>query len=242
LGKNYFKKISLPDELKPITENHKRYHELCADPDKRVVLCTGYAGSGKSIIASFYGVKYLNDYDCNEIVVMRSLEGLGKDPGAYPGDAFEKNEPKLKQIMKYVEKFSRCDIYQMIRAEKFSIQSLYDVQGTDLTGKVLIVTEAQTLTAEEMYSVLTRGAEKVIIEGDVCAAQSVNHKIKVGYDGLSFLIDTIGDLPFVGVVEMNEEKDIVRNDYMRMIIMRMMPAIEERRQEEIERKRNKGRV
>jgi hypothetical protein len=53
-----------------------------------------------------------------------------------------------------------------------------------------------------------------------------NRKIKVGEDGLSFLINTLKGIDVFGAVEMNNENDIVRQEYMRKIIIRMMPELE----------------
>ena len=222
---DYHQRYHKYDKPIPITQHHKRYHNLCKDPSKKIVLCDGWAGSGKSIVAAYYAAEALKREKVKGIVIMRSLEGLGRNPGAYPGDVYEKNEPKLRQLINYICSFTRMSVESMLFTETLKIVGLYDLQGIDVTGYYMIVTECQTLTAEQMYSVCTRGAEKVILEGDTCHAQLTNHSIKCGKDGLTFLMDTIGDLDFVGRVRMDNEDDIVRQDYMKQIILRMMPAL-----------------
>jgi len=214
------------DKPIPITDNHRHYHNLCKNPEKKIVLADGWAGTGKTIVAAYYAAQALRKNSIKSIVVMRSLEGVGKDPGAYPGNSYEKNEPKLKQLLNYISAFTGTDVQSLMANEQLKVCGLYDVQGQDLTGSWLVVTECQTLTAEQMYQLCTRGAEKLILEGDTCPAQLTNRKVKVGEDGLSFLLDTIGDLDIVGRVNMGETEDIVRQDYMKKIIMRMMPALE----------------
>lgn len=209
-----------------ITPNHKLYHRLCRDRDKRIVICDGYAGTGKTIVAAYYAVQALMRNDVSGIIVTRSLEGVGRNPGAYKGGPIEKNLPKLGQVLSYISAFSGCDVNSLLQQEKLTIQGLYDIQGADYTGQYLIVTECQTLTAEQTYQLVTRGAEKIILEGDSCRAQLTNHQVRgVGDDGLSFLMQTIGDLSFVGRCQMTED-DIVRQNYIRDIIIRMMPALE----------------
>ena len=116
------------------------------------------------------------------------------------------------------------DKYFLIETGKVIIQSLYDLQGMDLTGSVLVVDEAQNINPKAMYCICTRGAEKTIINGDSCSAQVTAKQIKSGNDGISFLINTIGDLDCVGIVEFTEE-DIVRQDFIKDIILRMTPKL-----------------
>jgi phosphate starvation-inducible protein PhoH and related proteins len=210
----------------PITSNHKKYHGLCKDNRKKIVCCTGWAGTSKSIVAMYYAAQEKLDRNIDGITICRSLEGVGKDPGAYPGGVREKNEPKLKQLLVYASSFFNEDIEYLLESHTVNIVGLHDIQGIDLSNQWLIVTECQTLTPEQMYQVVTRGAKKVILEGDVCPAQLTNRKIKVGEDGLSFLINTLKGIDVFGAVEMNNENDIVRQEYMRKIIIRMMPELE----------------
>lgn len=225
------KKVEMKPEpryAKPIavTPNHKEYHKLLKDDEKKIVCCTGWAGTGKSIAAAYYGCVALNKGKCDGIVIIRSLEGVGKNPGAYPGTDIEKNEPKLRQLMNYISNFTGSDIESLIRFDKLKICGLYDIQGIDLTNKYIIVTEAQTLSPEEMYVVVTRGGYKIVIEGDTLAkGQCTNKSIKFGNDGLSFLIETIGELDFVGRCYLDSTDDIVRESYIKDIIIRMTPKI-----------------
>jgi len=210
----------------PITENHKRYHKLLKDKSKKIVVCTGWAGVGKSCTSAYYASQALLDKTVDGIVLVRSLEGVGKNPGAYPGTDFEKNEPKLRQILKYISSFTNTDTFSLLGNRQVIICGLYDIQGMDFTNKYILVTEAQTLTKEEMYILLTRGGYKIVLEGDTLAAgQCTNHKVKHGEDGLSFLFDKLKGLPFVGSIRMDNTEDIVRDDYIKEIIIRMSQEI-----------------
>jgi len=214
------------DVPKPITANHKKYHNLLKDDSKKVVVCTGWAGTGKSCTSSYYASQALLDGKVNGIVLIRSLEGVGKNPGAYPGSSYEKNEPKLKQILRYIQSFTNTDIETLIQTEQVIICGLYDVQGMDFTDKYIIVTEAQTLTKEEMYILVTRGGTKIVLEGDVLArGQCTNRSIKFGEDGLSFLFEKLKGLNVVGSVRMDNTEDIVRDDFIKQVIIRMSQEI-----------------
>lgn len=209
----------------PLTDNHKKYHALLRNPSKKIVFCDGWAGTGKTIASIWYACQAYKNNRIDCIVIMRSLEGIGKESGAYPGGPFEKNEPKLRQVLEYISSFMQCNVDTLLKSGIIKVQGLADVQGMDLTRCWLHVTEAQTLRPQEMYAVVTRGAEKVVLEGDTCPAQ-LTRNIKYGKDGLTFLIDNIGDLDIVGYVTMTSEADIVRQEYLKKVITKLMVALE----------------
>ena len=199
---------------------------LLKDPSKKIVCCTGFAGVGKTIVAAYYACNTMYKSEHDGIVLVRSLEGCGKNPGAYPGTDLEKNEPKLRQLISYISCYTGMSIESLILSEKVKICGLYDIQGMDFTNKFIIVTEAQTLTPEEMYIVLTRGGYKIVLEGDTLAkGQCTNKSLKFGEDGLSFLFSTLGDLDFVGQCSLDSPDDIVREPYIKDIILRMSQRV-----------------
>jgi PhoH-like ATPase len=214
------------DRPKPITENHRKYHNLLKDPQKRIVAVDGYSGSGKSISAMYYACQAVLNNDIRGIYLVRPNEGVGKDIGFLPGTELEKLTPKLRQLLLYAESFLNTDIKTLIDNKTIIVQSLYNLQGMDLTGHWLIIDETQLLDAKSMYCICTRGAERIILTGDCSPAQCFTKGIKKGKDGLSFLMETMGHLPIVGVANMNSEDDIVRQDYMKLVIVCMTEALE----------------
>jgi predicted ribonuclease YlaK len=215
-----------PRYLKPqaVTLNHKAYHGMLKDETKKIVVVDGVAGSGKSIAAVYYACELLRKDKVKSIIFIRPNEGIGNDLGYLPGDLWDKLSPKLKQLIIYAECFTGVDRSFLISSGKIIIQSLYDLQGMDLTGSALVVDEAQNISPRAMYCICTRGAEKTIINGDSCPAQVTSKQIKSGNDGISFLIETIGDLSSVGVVKFTAD-DIVRQGFIKDVILRMTPAL-----------------
>ena len=62
---------------------------------------------------------------------------------------------------------------------------------------------------------------------DITPMQSTSRKIKQGKDGLSFLLQTMQKSNSVGIVTMDSEDDIVRDSYIKEIIVNMQPKLEE---------------
>ena len=78
-----------------------------------------------------------------------------------------------------------------------------------------------------MYCICSRGATRIFINGDTNPMQSTARHIKQGKDGLSFLLQAMEKSHSLGMVTMNREEDIVRDPYIREVIVNMQPKLEE---------------
>lgn len=208
----------------PITENHKKYHNLLKDKSKKIVVCDGYAGTSKSVSAMYYACQAVLNQEVRGIVLVKDMEDM---VGYLPGDLIDKYIPKVKQLLAYAECFLQCDYQILLHKEIIIIQPLAYIQGTDYTNYIMIVDEAQLITPEMMYCICSRGATRIFINGDTSPMQSIARHIKQGKDGLSFLIQTMKKSPFLGIVTMDNEEDIVRDDYIKEIILNMQTKLEE---------------
>lgn len=213
----------------PITDNHKRYHNLLKDKSKKVVICNGWAGSSKSISAVYYACQAVLSGTSKGIVFVKDMKDLD---GFLPGDLYSKYIPKVKQLLSYAQCFLQCDYETLLQNETLVIQPLAYIQGTDYTNYIMIVDEAQLITPEFMYAICSRGADRIFINGDTSPMQSTAHHIKQGKDGLSFLLETMSKSKTLGVVTMDKEEDIVRDPYIKEIIINMQPKLEEFKRED----------
>ena len=208
----------------PITENHKKYHNLLRDKSKKIVLCNGYAGSSKSISSMYYACQAILNSEVKGIVIVKDMRDYD---GFLPGDVYDKYIPKVKQLLTYAECFLQCDYNTLLKTETIIIQPLAYLQGTDYTDYIMVVDEAELITPEMMYCICSRGASRIFINGDTNPMQSTARHIKQGKDGLSFLLETMEKSNTLGMVTMNKVEDIVRDPYIREVIVNMQPKLEE---------------
>lgn len=207
----------------PVTENHKKYHNLLKDKSKKIVLCNGWAGTSKTVTAVYYACQAILKNESKGIVFVKEMSDTF---GYLKGDIIDKYIPKVKQLLIYAECFLQCDYETLLQNETIIIQPLAYIQGTDYTNYIMIVDEAQLITPEIMYAVCSRGADRIFINGDTSPMQSTAKHIKQGKDGLSFLIETMSKSNILGVVNMDKEDDIVRDKYIKEIIINMQPKLE----------------
>lgn len=217
----------------PITDNHKRYHQLLKDNNKKIVIADGYAGTSKSISAIYFACNHVLNHEARGIVLVKEMSD---DVGYLKGDLEEKYLPKVKQLLKYIECFLQCDYHTLLNNDTVIIQPLSYLQGMDYTGYVMIVDEAELITPEMMYCICSRGANRIFINGDTCPLQANNKLAKAGQSGLSFLMECMKGSKTIGKVTMDSADDIVRDPYIKEVILTMQPKLEEFKA----RKNNKG--
>ena len=208
----------------PITENHKKYHNLLKDKSKKIVVCNGWAGSSKTLSAVYYACQAILNDEVKGIVIVKDMRDLD---GFLPGDLEDKYIPKVKQLLTYIECFLQCNYRTLLEHKTIIIQPLAYIQGTDYTDYIMIVDEAQLISPELMYCICSRGASRIFINGDTSPMQSTARHIKQGKDGLSFLLETMNKSSSFGMVTMNSENDIVRDSYIKEIIVNMQPKLEQ---------------
>lgn len=208
----------------PITENHKRYHQLLKDKTKRIVIADGWAGTSKTISAVYYACNHVLNHEAKGIVLVKEMSD---DVGFLKGDLEDKYLPKVKQLLRYIECFMQCDYKTLLADETVIIQPLSYLQGMDYTGYIVICDEAELITPEACYCLCSRGATRIFINGDTSQLQANSKLAKAGMSGLSFLMECMKGSKSLGKVTMDSKDDIVRDDYIKEIILNMLPKLEE---------------
>jgi phosphate starvation-inducible PhoH-like protein len=73
--------------------------------DNQIVIVTGRAGSGKSLVGAQTAVDFLNKKQCEKILVTRSAIEVGKSLGFLPGNLDEKFNPYMEAL---IENLYKC--------------------------------------------------------------------------------------------------------------------------------------
>jgi phosphate starvation-inducible PhoH-like protein len=154
--------------------------------DNQIVIVTGRAGSGKSLICAQAALDFLMKKQCDRIFVTRATIEVGNSLGFLPGDLEDKFNPYLEAFQENLEKcYDRLKIQELVKGKKITAYPVQFIRGKTIDD-ILVVEEAQNLSKGEMLAILTRLGKtgKIIINGD-----NEQKDIRESYTGLSYAID-----------------------------------------------------
>lgn len=169
--------------------------------ENQIVVVTGRAGSGKSLICAQVALDFLFTKQINKIYNTRAAIEVGRSLGFLPGNLGEKFDPYMEA---FIENLYKCydskRIDQEIENKKILSMPIQFIRGKTIDD-VLILEEAQNTTKSEMLAVLTRLGKtgKIIINGD-----NEQKDIKDDYNGLSYVIELSKHLEGVEWIKLKE--------------------------------------
>ena len=187
----------------PKTAGQCKYTLALRSP-KPIVVGTGPAGTGKTMLACHIGIEHIYEAFRGKVILTRPIVAADEDMGYLPGDMDKKMEPWTKPMFDIFEKYLSHN--QMDRC--IIIEPLGYMRGRTFNNTVIIADEMQNSTPNQMKMLLTRIGEntKLIVTGDL-------EQSDLGEEnGLAFLTQKLYgmDLNYIEHVEM-DERDVVRH-------------------------------
>lgn len=214
---NYRKPVKQNVVLLPKNKAQEKYIEALENPNINIVFGHGYAGTGKTYLATLYAIQCLKQGTIEKVVVTRPNVAVDdRDIGYLPGDILKKMSPWTKPILDVFEEYySTKEITQMIEENVIELVPMAYLRGRTFKKSIVLLDEAQNTTNSSMLSALTRIGEnsKMIITGDT--KQSDRGKI----NGLSDFLDRFNENPRIAVCYFDKkciERHPVITDILKM--------------------------
>ena len=176
--------------------------------ENQIVIITGRAGCGKSLVSAQCALDFLFKKQCEQVLVTRAAVEVGHSLGFLPGSLNEKFDPYLEAFQENLIKcYDKVKIEELIAGKKVTALPVQFIRGKTVDD-VLIVEEAQNLTKAEMLAILTRLGKtgKIIINGD-----NEQRDIKDGMNGLSYAIELSKKIDGIEYIKLkhNHRSDLV---------------------------------
>lgn len=166
------------------------------DPHIDLVILTGPAGSGKTLLALAAALEMVverNMYD--KIIVTRSTPEIAESIGFLPGTEEEKMAPWLSAITDSLEVLHKHDenvkgsMNYIMEKANIQFKSVNFMRGRSIQNAIVILDESQNLTASQLKTIITRCGEgtKLICGGNL--AQIDSNYLSAVTSGLTYLVE-----------------------------------------------------
>ena len=177
--------------------------------ENQVVIITGRAGCGKSLVSAQCALDFLFKKQCDQILVTRAAVEVGHSLGFLPGSLNEKFDPYLEAFQENLIKcYDKVKVEELISAKKVNALPVQFIRGKTIDD-VLVVEEAQNLTKAEILAILTRLGKtgKIIINGDLEQTDIRG----TGDNGLAYVIGLSKKIPEIEYIKLkhNHRSDLV---------------------------------
>jgi len=191
--------ITLNDEQKEVK---RLIHE------NQIVIITGRAGCGKSLVSAQTALDFLFKKEVDAIYVTRAAVEVGHSLGFLPGSLDEKFNPYLEAFQENLVKcYDKVKIDKIIQDKQVVALPVQFIRGKTIDD-ILIVEEAQNLTKSEILAILTRLGKngRIVINGD-----NEQKDIKDEFNGLSYVIELSKKIEEIKWVKLkhNHRSDLV---------------------------------
>lgn len=181
-------------KLLPKSAIQKKLLRVLQKPEQPcIVVATGPAGCGKTMLATAVGMQKLAAGEVSKLVITRPTVSVDEQHGYLPGSLDEKMKPWARPVLDAMETvFKPSQIDAMIKSRVVELAPLGFMRGRTFKHAWIVLDEAQNTTSNQMLMMLTRIGEKskIVVTGDLD-----QHDRGFDCNGLSDLIQRMQRMP-----------------------------------------------
>jgi len=154
----------------PRTNSQFDYTTLLENNNQKIIIANGPAGTGKTLFATEYGIKFFLSGTFEKLIFTRPSVAVDEDLGYLPGTMEDKMAPWLRPIYDILyQVFTAKEIQTLIEDKFIEIAPLGFMRGRTFKNTWIIADEMQNSTPSQMKMLLTRLGEnsRMVITGDL---------------------------------------------------------------------------
>jgi phosphate starvation-inducible PhoH-like protein len=154
----------------PKNPHQLEYARALKNGDKKIVVCTGPAGTGKTLFATEYGVRLFLTGKIEKLIFTRPSVSVDEDLGYLPGTLEDKMAPWIRPIYDILYNFlSPAEVTALLEEKLIEIAPLGYMRGRTFKNAWIVADEMQNSTISQMKMLLTRLGEnsRIVVTGDL---------------------------------------------------------------------------
>lgn len=154
----------------PKNESQTKYTDLLHNKQKKIVVANGPAGTGKTLFATEYGIRYFSTNVYDKLIFTRPSVSVDEDLGYLPGTLEEKMAPWVRPIYDILYKFiSPKEVTRMLEEKIIEIAPLGYMRGRTFENAWIVADEMQNSTISQMKMLMTRLGQnsRLVVTGDL---------------------------------------------------------------------------
>ena len=162
---------------KPKNSHQEEYVSMLKNKNKKIVVVTGPAGTGKTMFATEYGIRNFLMGVYEKLIFTRPSVSVDEDLGYLPGTLEEKMAPWVRPIYDVLYQFvTPKEVVQLMEDKHIEISPLGFMRGRTFKNTWIVADEMQNSTISQMKMLLTRLGEnsRLVITGDLEQYDRVN--------------------------------------------------------------------
>jgi phosphate starvation-inducible PhoH-like protein len=155
---------------KPKNHHQEDYVAHLRNKNRKIIVASGPAGTGKTLFATEYGVRnfLLGNYE--KLIFTRPSVTVDEELGFLPGTLEEKMAPWVRPIYDVLYTFvSPKEVQELMEEKVIEIAPLGFMRGRTFKNAWIVADEMQNSTISQMKMLLTRLGEnsRIVITGDL---------------------------------------------------------------------------
>lgn len=207
-----------------LTKNQQKYVNYLKTKPGSLIIATGPAGSGKTMLACKEALNGLRDHSYDKIILTRPTVSVEDEQLGYlPGELDSKMKPWIDPIFDQMIKHSSKSLVGQYKKEGLlEIIPLAYIRGRTFDDSFIIADEMQNATIHQMKTLLTRIGlnTTMVITGDL--DQSDTDLISSSENGLENLCNMLHTNEIKEIEEYIYKVELTNEDVMRSEIVKQI--------------------
>ena len=208
---SYNEKKTLEDKFtSPKNSSQEEYVRKLKIKQRKIIVATGPAGTGKTLFATEFGIKNFFMNNVEKIIFTRPSVSVDEDLGYLPGTLEEKMAPWVRPIYDILYRFIHPkEVTQLLEDKTIEIAPLGYMRGRTFKNAWIIADEMQNSTVSQMKMLLTRLGEnsRLIITGDLEQHDRINE-----INGLEDFLEKFNGKRSSSITSVEFQKDDIQRE------------------------------